>query len=234
MAFEIKDKYNVSDLVELVALLRGEGGCPWDREQTHESIRRNFLEEAYEVAEAIDEKDPEHLKEELGDVLLQVVFHAGIETDAGNFTIDDAADEECRKMIFRHPHIFADATLGTSGEVLEMWDDVKKKEKHFTTKTDELRAVARSLPGTWRAEKLQKKAAKAGFPVGDTANALLKIKEAAKELENGGDAEKAVKTLLFEAVNAARLSGLDPEEALTDACDEFLDKFASAERSGKI
>ncbi len=235
MAFELKDKYDVNDLRKLVALLRGEGGCPWDREQTHESIRRNFIEEAYETAEAIDEKDPEHLKEELGDVLLQVVFHAGIEEDAGRFTLDDAADAECRKMIFRHPHIFGRDRLETSEEVLDMWEDVKKVEKKYKTDTEALRAVARSLPGTWRAEKIQKKAEKAGYKTGMLDDALGKIKAAADEISKGGDGRSAaVSKMLFEAVNAARLLGIDPEKALTDACDGFIDSFADAERSGEI
>ena len=235
MAFELKDKYNVGDLRELVAVLRGEGGCPWDIEQTHESIRRNFIEEAYEVAEAIDEGDPEHLKEELGDVLLQVVFHAGIEEDAGRFDLDDSADAECRKMIFRHPHIFGEAKIDTSEAVLDMWEDVKKVEKEYKTDTDVLRAVAKSLPGTWRAEKIQKKAEKFGYDTGSLSETLGKIKAAADNISAGGAGQAAaVKSLLFQAVNAARKLGIDPEEALSGACDEFVDEFAKAERSGEI
>ena len=121
---EWKDKpsYNFQDLIEVVRILRHPGGCPWDQEQTHQSIRRNFLEEAYEAAEAIDEGDPEHLKEELGDVLLQVLFHTSIEEDAGSFSLDDVADGECKKLIYRHPHVFGDVTVGSTGEVLSNWE----------------------------------------------------------------------------------------------------------------
>ena len=120
--FQYKDTYGVSDLVEIVRLLRAPGGCPWDAVQTHESIRRNFLEEAYEVAEAIDEASPEHLREELGDVLLQVVFHAGIEADAGRFDLDGVADGVCKKLIYRHPHVFGDVQVSDTGEVLSNWE----------------------------------------------------------------------------------------------------------------
>lgn len=237
MAFELKDKYNVCDLKALVAVLRGEGGCPWDIEQTHESIRRNFLEEAYEVAEAIDEGSPEHLKEELGDVLLQVIFHAGIEEDAGRFTLDDAADAECRKMIFRHPHIFGSERFETSDEVLDMWEDVKKIEKKYDSDTAVLRSVAKSLPGTWRAEKVQSKAEKAGYEHSGLDETAEKIKNAAEAIKRGCDKSgqaKAVSQMLFEAVNAARMLGIDPEEALSFACEDFIDKFEEAEKDGKI
>ena len=118
--FQYKSFYDVDDLRRLVSVLRGEGGCPWDREQTHESIRRCMLEEAYEAAEAIDEKSTDHLREELGDVLLQVMFHSDIEADAGNFDLDQVADEECKKLILRHPHVFGDVQVSGADEVLKM------------------------------------------------------------------------------------------------------------------
>ena len=124
-----KKSYDFNDLVEIVRILRAPGGCPWDAEQTHESIRRNLLEEAYEVVEAIDENSPDHLKEELGDLLLQVVFHAGIAKDEGQFDLNDVADGECKKLIFRHPHVFGDVTVRSSGEVLVNWEELKRKEK---------------------------------------------------------------------------------------------------------
>ena len=156
--FEEKTAYTVEDLRRIVHLLRAPGGCPWDGAQTHESIRRNFLEEAYEVAEAIDEKNPAHLKEELGDVLLQVLFHASIEEDAGRFTLDDVADGICKKLIFRHPHVF-----GGAAATPDSWEELKRQEKGQTTYTATLQSVAKSLPGLWRAEKIQAKAEKAGF-----------------------------------------------------------------------
>lgn len=126
--------------------------------QTHQSIRRNFLEEAYEVAEAIDEGDLDHLKEELGDVLLQVVFHSSIEEDAGRFDLDDVADGVCRKLIYRHPHVFGDVSVQSTDEILSNWEELKKKEKGQATQADAVDAVARTLPALWRAEKVQKKA----------------------------------------------------------------------------
>lgn len=139
--FEEKTAYTVEDLRRIVHLLRAPGGCPWDGAQTHESIRRNFLEEAYEVAEAIDEKNPAHLKEELGDVLLQVLFHASIEEDAGRFTLDDVADGICKKLIFRHPHVF-----GGAAATPDSWEELKRQEKGQTTYTATLQSVAKSLP----------------------------------------------------------------------------------------
>ena len=135
--FQYKDSYGVKDLEEIVRLLRAPGGCPWDAEQTHQSIRRNFLEEAYEAVEAIDEGSPEHLKEELGDVLL--------EEDAGRFTLDDVADGICKKLIFRHPHVFGEVSVSGTGEVLSNWEELKRKEKGQATNTDALEAVARYL-----------------------------------------------------------------------------------------
>lgn len=158
-----KPSYNFQDLQEIVGILRHPGGCAWDMEQTHASIRRNFLEEAYEVAEAIDEGSTEHLKEELGDVLLQVVFHTSIEEDAGRFDLDAVADGICKKLIYRHPHVFGDVSVSSTGEILSNWEELKQKEKGQATQADAVDAVARSLPALWRAEKMKKKAAKAGF-----------------------------------------------------------------------
>ena len=143
--FQYKDSYGVKDLEEIVRLLRAPGGCPWDAEQTHQSIRRNFLEEAYEAVEAIDEGSPEHLKEELGDVLLQVVFHALMEQEAGRFDLDAVADGICKKLIFRHPHVFGEVSVSGTGEVLSNWEELKRKEKGQATNTDALEAVARYL-----------------------------------------------------------------------------------------
>ena len=153
--FTSKDRYDFADLQRLVEVLRAPGGCPWDGAQTHLSIRRNFLEEAYEACEGFDLDDPAHMREELGDVLLQVLFHTDIEREAGRFTLDDVCDVECRKLIFRHPALF--------GGEAKSWDEVKQQEKGQTTVTETLDGVARSLPATWRSEKLQKKAAKCGF-----------------------------------------------------------------------
>ncbi|MDR0862125.1 MAG: nucleoside triphosphate pyrophosphohydrolase [Oscillospiraceae bacterium] len=235
--FENREKFTVYDLRRLVKILRSEEGCPWDREQTHESIRRSFLEEAYEVAEAIDERNPAHLREELGDVLLQVIFHAQIEDEQSVFDLDDVADAEVRKMLFRHPHVFGDETAATSGEVLENWDKLKRVEKGQATVTDSLRAVATSLPGLWRAEKLKKKAAKVGFDFADVHAALGKLREELGELEqainagDGGNAEKELGDVLFSAANVASFLEVDPEDALSGTCERFIERFELMERA---
>ena len=144
--FEQKQRYGVDDLLHIMEILRSREGCPWDREQTHESIRRDFVEETYEVLEAIDRQDPALLREELGDVLLQVVFHARMEEEAGRFAFADVVDEVCRKLIVRHPHIFAGGKADTSEEVLRNWDRIKQKNKGQTTVTETVESVAKSLP----------------------------------------------------------------------------------------
>ena len=229
-----RSSYNFRDLLEIVRILRHPGGCPWDQEQTHQSIRRNFLEEAYEVAEAIDEDDPEHLKEELGDVLLQVVFHTSIEEDAGRFDLDDVADGVCKKLIYRHPHVFGDVTVSSTGEVLSNWEELKRKEKHQETQADAVDAVARTLPALWRAEKIKKKAAKAGFDWSDVSGALDKLSEELDELKAAaltgeGDPAEELGDLLLAAVSAARFLEADPEDALHRSCDKFASRFRKTE-----
>ncbi len=233
--FEYKSSYGIEDLRNIVRILRSEGGCPWDREQTHESIRREFIEEVYEVIEAIDEKSPEHLREELGDVLLQVVFHARIEEEQGRYDLDAVADGICKKLILRHPHVFGDTRVSGSAEVLQNWDKIKRVEKHQSTVTSSLESVAKSLPALWRAEKLQKKAAKAGFDWVSVEGAMDKIDEEAGELrEVLSDRDRAAEELgdlLFSCVNVARFLKVDPEEALRAASDKFLTRFARLEKA---
>lgn len=234
--FVSKNKYDVYDLKELIRLLRSPGGCPWDIEQTHESIRRNFVEEAYEAVEAIDEGSTEHLCEELGDVLMQVVFHAQIEEEQGRFDLDDVADMVCRKMLFRHPHVFGENSLSTADEVLEVWDEIKREEKKQQTVTDTLRSVARSLPSLWRADKLQSKAAKAGFAWENTDRALEKLRSEVTELEDalhhGSDEELLgeIGDLIFAAVTIAQMRGLDPEEAVTLTNEKYIRRFERVEQ----
>lgn len=232
--FEIKDNYNVYDLYKLVAALRGENGCPWDRKQTHESIRNDFIEEVYEVCEAIDEKNTVHLQEELGDVLLQVMFHTGIEEDAGNFSIDDVADMVCKKLVFRHPHVFGEVKVSGSDEVLVNWDAIKRVEKKQETVTDTLEAVAKSLPSLWRARKIQKRAAKVGFDWPDVDGALEKLDEEICELRqaiaSGKGIEEELGDVLFSAVNVSRYVDADPEDALTAASNKFIRRFSTMEK----
>lgn len=231
--FQYKDAYDVGDLARIVAILRAPGGCPWDREQTHQSIRRNMLEEAYEACEAIDQADADHLKEELGDVLLQVVLHAQMEQEAGVFDLDGVADGICKKLIFRHPHVFGELHLDNSAEVLNTWDAMKRLEKSQDTYTDTLRSVASSLPALWRAEKVQKKAKKAGFDWPDAQGAVDKLSEEVAELKAAmagqGDVAEELGDLLFAAVNVSRFVNADPEDALTAATDKFIRRFALVE-----
>lgn len=220
--------------MEIVRVLRHPGGCPWDQEQTHQSIRRNFLEETYEVAEAIDREDLDGLKEELGDVLLQVFFHTSIEEDAGRFTLDDVADGVCKKLIYRHPHVFGDVTVDSTDQVLSNWEELKKKEKHQDTQADAVDAVARTLPALWRAEKMKKKAAKAGFDWRDVSGALDKLFEEAEELKAAvlneeGDPVEELGDVLFAAVCVGRFLEADPEVALHAACDKFSARFRRLE-----
>ena len=233
--FEYKDSYGVCDLEKLIALLRSERGCPWDREQTHQSIRRNFLEETYEACEAIDAEDPKGLCEELGDVLTQVVFHARIEEEAGGFNLDSVADGVCKKLIHRHPHVFGDIKADGADEVLANWDTLKRKEKQQETTTDAMEAVAKSLPATWRAEKIQSKAKKVGYDFPDVVGALDKLSEELSELREaisrGTNVEEELGDVLFSAVNVARIQGIDPEGALHKSADKFTARFRYMENA---
>lgn len=235
--FQQKEKYNFDDLLRIMEILRAPDGCMWDREQDHQSIRRNFIEETYEVCEAIDEQDTEHLKEELGDVLLQVVFHTQMEKEKGVFDIGDVADGVCKKLIFRHPHIFGSVEVSSSEEILQNWDALKRVEKHQETDTSALDSVARSLPSLIRAEKLQKKAAKVGFDWENAQGAFEKVGEETEELrqamDGNGDAEEELGDLLFAVVNVARHMKIDPERALEKTCNKFISRFASMERQAR-
>ena len=231
--FVRKQQYGYEDLLEIIRLLRSEGGCPWDKAQTHQSIRRGLLEEAYEAAEAIDNDDPVLLKEELGDVLMQVVFHADIESDAGRFTIDDVCDGVVKKLLFRHPHVFGSACEDSPESVLVSWDKLKRQEKGQKTVADSMDSVARSLPGLWRAEKLQSKAASAGFEWPDVQGALDKLEEEVAELrravEQGGDVPEELGDVLFAAVKVGRFCACDPEDAVNGTCEKFIRRFRAVE-----
>ena len=233
--FVRKPRYDYNDLLEIIRLLRSPEGCPWDKVQTHKSIRRGLLEEAYEAAEAIDARDTDLLKEELGDVLMQVVFHADIEKDAGHFDMDDVCDGVVKKLLFRHPHVFGAAHEDSPESVLVSWDKLKRREKGQKTTADALDAVARSLPGLWRAEKLQKKAADAGFDWPDVQGALDKLDEETAELRQAvaenGDVSGELGDVLFAAVKVGRFCGVDPEEAITLTCEKFIRRFRTMERS---
>ena len=231
--FVRKPQYGFEDLLEIIRLLRSEDGCPWDKTQTHQSIRRGLLEEAYEAADAIDNDDPVLLKEELGDVLMQVVFHADIESDAGRFTIDDVCDGVVKKLLFRHPHVFGSECEDSPESVPVSWDKLKRQEKGQKTVADSMDSVARSLPGLWRAEKLQSKAASAGFEWPAVQGALDKLEEEVGELrravEEGGDVPEELGDVLFAAVKVGRFCACDPEDAVNGTCEKFIRRFRAVE-----
>lgn len=233
--FLCKESYDLRDFVALITFLRSPDGCPWDQVQTHESIRRNFLEETYEVCEAIDAGDTAHLKEELGDVLMQVVFHAGIEADAGRFDMDDVCDGVVKKLLYRHPHVFGDGQAETADTVPASWEQLKRQEKGQKTTADALDAVARSLPGLWRAEKIQKKAAEAGFDWRDVSGALDKLDEETAELRQavraGTNVEEELGDVLFASVKVGRFCGVDPETAVNGTCEKFIRRFRAMEEA---
>lgn len=234
--FEFKEKYNFDDLVKIVKILRSPGGCPWDREQTHKTIRANFIEETYEAVEAIDTEDAELLKEELGDVMLQVALHSEMEREKGAFDIGDVANGVCQKLIVRHPHVFGDVEADTSDEVLKNWDAIKKRTKGQKTGTETLESVARVLPALMRSEKVQHRAARAGFDWPDVTGAVEKTHEELSELEAAikhSDKQECFEELgdlLFAAVNVARKLDVEPEGALTASCDKFIKRFSLCEK----
>ena len=228
--FLCKESYDLRDFVALVSYLRSPRGCPWDQVQTHESIRRNFLEETYEACEAIDAGDLVHMREELGDVLMQVLFHTDIEREAGHFDIDDVADAACKKLVYRHPHVFRRDDPDAPD-----WDTMKQRERAQTTTAEAMDSVARSLPALWRCDKIQAKAAKTGFEWPDVHAALDKVDEETRELRAAvasGDTEASgdeLGDLLFAAVKVARFAGVDPEQAAHAACEKFIRRFSAME-----
>lgn len=233
--FSFKDCYDVGDLVRIMELLRAPGGCPWDAEQTHESIKKNLIEETYEVIEAINKKDKELLCEELGDLLMQVVFHAQMESEEGNFDFDKVADGVCKKLIIRHPHIFGDVSVSGVDDVLTNWDAIKRQTKGQKSTAESMFSVPRELPALMRATKLQKKAADVGFDWDDVSGALDKLEEEIAELRQAisnndkANANEELGDILFSAVNVSRFIKADAEEALTAASDKFLARFTKVE-----
>ena len=235
VSFTPKERYTIEDLLEIMCLLRSPEGCPWDREQTHESIRSDFLEETHEAVEAINLRDAEGRQEELGDVLLQVVFHAQIEAEEGRFDFGDVVDGIAKKLIVRHPHVFADASADSSAQVWKSWDAIKRQTKGGKTQADLLRAVPRSLPALMRAAKVQSRARRVGFDWPDVSGALEALDSERAELGQAmasGDAreiEEELGDLLFSAVNVSRFLHTDAEQALTLASDKFIRRFTAVE-----
>ncbi len=234
--FTFKDEYGFDDLVEIIKILRAPGGCPWDREQTHDSIRENFLEETYEVLEAIDTNNPTLLREELGDVLLQIVLHSDMAKEEGIFTIDDVCNDISQKLIIRHPHVFGDVTVSSTGEVLKNWDEIKRQTKSQRNQGEAMAAIPATYPALMKAQKVQSKARKAGFDWDDAEGAFAKISEETAELREAlltgdkGKVEDELGDLLFSAVNVARFCHCDAETALERATKKFMARFTLVER----
>ena len=217
-ALKQKSSYTLDDLREIMEILRSPSGCPWDREQTHKTIRRNLIEETYEVIEAIDKDDKTLMCEELGDLMLQVVFHARMAEEDGDFSLDNVADGICKKLILRHPHIFSDVKADTTEQVLTNWDNIKKEEKHQKSDREVLDSVSHSLPSLIRADKIAGKCAKLGYDVntddiGELCNEFMSQTSPEKS-------EKLLGKLLYKLSAISKQKGIDAEKALADACDD--------------
>lgn len=235
LPFEQRTRYLYADLQDIVRLLRAPDGCPWDREQTHFSLKSALLEEACEAIAAVDEGDSEHLCEELGDVLLQTAMHAEIAQEEMVFSSIDMVSGICEKLIRRHPHVFGSVTVSGTGEVLKNWEEIKSTEKGHEPKEGLLSGVGDGLPALMRAQKLQKKAGSVGFDWNEAAPAVEKVQEESQELlqalgQGAARTEEEAGDLLFSAVNAVRLCGVHAETALMGACEKFIRRFSAMER----
>ena len=235
IAYMQKERYTIEDLLEIMRLLRSPEGCHWDREQTHQSIRSNFLEETHEVIEAINRNDADLLCEELGDVLLQIVFHTQMESEKKSFGFEDVVDGICKKLIVRHPHVFADVKADDTNQILKNWDMIKRETKGGKTQADLLKAVPKSLPALMRSAKVQNRAARLGFDWPEVSGALQALENEKIELERAIDSgdpalmEEELGDVLFSAVNVSRFIGCDAEQALTVSCDKFIRRFSVVE-----
>lgn len=229
--FEFKDKYTLDDLLKIMSILRGEGGCPWDAVQTHSSIKMDLIEEAYEAYDAVIQNSSEMLREELGDLLLQVVFHSRIEEEFGSFDFSDVADEICKKLIVRHPHVFGNVKVNDANDVLKNWDSIKKETKEQKTYGDTLKAVPKVFPALMRSAKLGKRACRAG--VDDSGEALKSA--LSQSLKNTDEADiDTLSAVLFYTANLIRLKGTDPEEALNIFNQRFIENFCKAENNDEL
>lgn len=234
-------------LTAIIRVLRAPGGCPWDREQTHDSLVRGMVEEAYEVVEAIEKGNVENLKEELGDVLLQVVMHAQIAEESENFSMVDIANTVSEKMLRRHPHVFNKNSSEnlqnkaiTVDKVVELWENVKRDEKDINSQAEEMKKIPRQLPALLRSEKIQAKARRVGFDWDDVSEAFLKVKEETLELEEACMFEDSNRIrdelgdLLFAVVNVSRFLDIDPEEALNLTSERFIRRFSYIENQAEL
>ena len=240
--FEFKNRYSIDDLLTIMKILRSENGCPWDKVQTHESIRTDLIEEAYEVCEGIDAGSPEMLREELGDLLMQVVFHSQIETEQGNFNFDDVCNDICQKLIYRHPHVFGEVKADTEDEVLKNWDALKKAGKHQETFTETLESVPKTFPALLRGEKVCKRAQRAGLPIDSAKDCIDRIRSgldglerdvlsdnAGEHSENIAHNQQILGDLLLNFCNLNRILKIDGEKALTYSTNRFIMAFRAIE-----
>lgn len=237
--FEPKDNYDFSDFIKLIAFLRSEKGCPWDREQTHESIKMNLLEEAYELYEALEGVDEEHLIEELGDLLMQVLFHSRIAEESGRFNIDTVSDAACKKLVHRHPHVFSNVNVNDSDEVLQNWDNIKRRDRGQQKEHSAMNGISSALPALMRAQKIQSRAGKIGFDWPDVQGAFSKLEEEVSELKDGMDNNnreniaEELGDIIFSAVNVARFYNLDTEEVVLKSCEKFIKRFEYMEEKAE-
>jgi tetrapyrrole methylase family protein / MazG family protein len=229
------EPYTLEDLKEIMAYLRAPEGCPWDRVQTHATLRRHAIEEAYEVLDAIESGRPERIRDELGDLLMQVVFHARIAEEEGTFDFDGVVDGICRKLVTRHTHVFGQDEADTPESVVDNWEKNKKAEKGLSDQASVMEEVARTLPALMRSEKVQQKARHVGFDWTDVADVEAKVREEVEEIAEarrlGGEEAVAAEVgdLLFAVVNYARFLGVQPEMALNAATDRFIRRFRHVE-----
>jgi tetrapyrrole methylase family protein/MazG family protein len=232
-------KYTMSDLLNIMAKLRSENGCPWDKAQTRQSLKPYVLEEAYEVVDAIDSDDKDELIEELGDLLLQIVFHCQLGKECGEFDMDDVIDGICEKMIYRHPHIFGNVHVENTEEVLKNWEELKQDEKNIKSQTESMNNIPKALPALMLAHKVQEKARRVGFDWDDIEGPLNKVQEELDELKEvykGADRDKIreeLGDLFFAVVNVARFLKVNPEIALRDAVYKFIRRFNYVEEAAK-
>ena len=231
MDFQFKSNYNIDDLLKIVSILRSDIGCPWDKKQTHKSLRQNFIEETYEVIEAIDNNNIDLLMEELGDVLLQVVFHAQLESEINNFNFDDVTDCICKKLIIRHPHVFSDTKVKNIDDVLNNWEKIKQQTKNQNSQLDAINSIAKTLPALMRTFKVLKKTAKINPDLNSSSNAINNLIEKSTKLtdssimKNDNNYHSIIGELLISVVQLAMCLDIDPELALTDACNSFINKL---------
>lgn len=228
----MEKNYKFDDLLEIVKKLRGEGGCPWDMEQTHQSIKQSIIEEGYELIETLDNEDWENVADESGDLLLQVVFHAQIGKEKGEYNIDDVINAVCRKLIHRHPHVFGDVKVKDSNEVLANWNQIKRDDRGQKTIAQDMEEVSKYLPSLMRAQKIQSKAEKGGYIFSEPVFAAESIANLLNVMLGNAEpeiAEKYIGKVLFETVSVAKKMGIDAETALNRQIETFIQEYSKYE-----